>query len=190
MIDPDDRECAAIAAGLRLIQIREPALPTARLASFAEAVLRLARPSGAIVVLNGHEDLARELAVDGAHLSSARLAQVERRPDFEWVGASCHERSELERAAALGLDYALLGAVRATPTHPEQEGLGWPRFADRVRELPIPVLALGGLGAGDMEAARDAGAHGLAAIRGAWVQSGSFAGGASPVSGGEDAGTR
>jgi len=37
--------------------------------------------------------------------------------------------------------------------------------------LPMPVLALGGLGRADMERARAAGAHGIAAIRGSWDQS-------------------
>ena len=34
--------------------------------------------------------------------------------------------------------------------------------------LPLPVFALGGLAADDMERARDAGAHGIAAIRAIW----------------------
>jgi 8-oxo-dGTP diphosphatase len=38
-----------------------------------------------------------------------------------------------------------------------------------VRDLPLPVYALGGLQREDMEAAQAAGAHGVAAIRAAWI---------------------
>jgi 8-oxo-dGTP diphosphatase len=90
------------------------------------------------------------------------------RPDFEWVGASCHTHEELQQAATLGLDYALLGPVQVTLTHPGQPALRWPAFAGLVEGLPMPVLALGGLVEADMARARDAGAHGIAAIRGIW----------------------
>lgn len=162
---------AALERGLRLIQVREPGMPRDELASFAGAVIRRAREYGALVVINQDSGLARKLGADGVHLPAAELGRTTARPAFEWVGASCHCRAELERAAELGLDYALLGAVRPTLTHPDSEALGWRAFADLVRDLPIPVLALGGLVEADMDPARSAGAHGIAAIRGAWLQS-------------------
>lgn len=162
---------AALGRGLRLVQVREPGMPRGELASFVGAVIRRAREYGALVVINQDSGLACELGADGVHLPAAELGRTTARPAFEWVGASCHSRAELERAAELGLDYALLGAVRPTLTHPDREALGWRAFADLVRDLPIPVLALGGLVAADMDPARSAGAHGIAAIRGVWLQS-------------------
>jgi 8-oxo-dGTP diphosphatase len=159
---------AALERGLRLIQVREPDLPVDVAHAFAAEVVRRARRRGARVVINSDQVLARATGADGVHLRSAALADLALRPDFEWVGASCHTRAELEHAAALGLDYAVLGAVRATPTHPDRAGLGWDMFADLVRGLPLPVFALGGVGPDDMDTARMAGAHGIAAIRGAW----------------------
>jgi len=161
----------ALTDGLRLIQVREPGMSAAQFVLFAGEVVRRARAHGALVMINGSEEVARAVGADGLHLAAARLAERSARPDFAWVGASCHARAELERAAELGLDYALLGAVQPTPTHPERPALGWSAFADQVAGLPIPVLALGGLGHADMERAREHGAHGIAAIRGAWPQS-------------------
>ncbi|CAI08448.1 Nudix family hydrolase [Aromatoleum aromaticum] len=162
---------AALERGLRLVQVREPGMPRDELASFAGAVIRRAREYRALVVINQDSGLAHELGADGVHLPAAELGRTTARPAFEWVGASCHCRAELERAAGLGLDYALLGAVRPTLTHPHRETLGWHAFAELVRDLPIPVLALGGLVEADMEPARSAGAHGIAGIRGVWLQS-------------------
>lgn len=182
---------AALARGLKLVQVREPDMDSGQLTAFArEVVARARRYEATIVVVNGDPDVAVAARADGLHLSAQRLSALGARPDLPWVGASCHLREELEQVAALGLDYALLGAVRPTPTHPERAGLGWEQFAELVRELPLPVLALGGLAAADTEQARRSGAHGIAAIRAAWDQSFEPSSGASDASGGDKAGTR
>ncbi|NMF89499.1 Nudix family hydrolase [Aromatoleum petrolei] len=162
---------AALAGGLRLVQVREPGMPMPELRAFAGEVVKRAHACGASVVVNGSVELAAEVGADGVHLPAAQLGALARRPELEWVGASCHTRAELERAAELGLDYAVLGAVQPTATHPGQPVLGWERFAELVRGLPMPVLALGGLRQNDVECARTAGAHGIAAIRASWDQS-------------------
>jgi 8-oxo-dGTP diphosphatase len=158
----------ALSSGLRLIQIREAALPETARRAFAAEVVRLAHAAGALVVVNDEPTLACAIGADGLHLPAARLPTRGARPDFAWVGASCHTRAELEHAAALGLDYALLGAVKPTASHPGGEILGWKRFAASIAGLPLPVFALGGLADDDMGVARRAGAHGIAAIRAAW----------------------
>ena len=159
---------AALAGGLRLVQIREPALPDADCERFARAVVERCHAAGALAVVNGDAALARRIGADGLHLPARSLMAADGRPDFEWVGASCHSRAELEQAAALEFDYALLGAVRPTQSHPERATLGWSAFGDLVARLPLPVFALGGLSAGDLETAKAAGAHGVAGIRGIW----------------------
>ncbi|MBR0567830.1 Nudix family hydrolase [Azoarcus sp. L1K30] len=159
----------ALDQGLRLVQVREAGLAQDARQAFAAAVVARARAAGALVLINDDEVLADAVGADGVHLSSRRLMMTEQRPDRPWVGASCHTRSELEHAAALGLDYALLGPVKATASHPEQAPLGWEAFSALSAGLPLPVLALGGMGDADMREARSAGAHGFAAIRTCWA---------------------
>ena len=84
------------------------------------------------------------------------------------MGASCHNRAELEKAAALGLDYAVLGNVKQTLSHPERPPLGWEAFAGLREDTSLPLYAIGGLGRDDVAAARRQGAQGVAAIRGLW----------------------
>lgn len=158
----------ALARGLKLVQVREPDLHLAEGKAFAAQVVDRCRPHGALVLINGEAPLVLDCAADGLHLPARQLTQLRGRPDFPWVGASCHSRHELELAAGLGLDYALLGPVCATPTHPQQAGLGWETFCRFVADLPMPVFALGGLGPKDLVPARTAGAHGIAGIRSAW----------------------
>jgi len=156
----------ALAAGLRLIQIRDKGWPQAQRLWFAEAVTRLARTYGALVVINDDEEIARRVGADGLHLSAARLAACAQRPDFTWVGASCHSAAEIVRAGQLDLDYALLGPVLPTPTHPESAGLGWAEFSRRIGGNTLPVLALGGMEMALLAEAQGHGAHGIALMRG------------------------
>lgn len=158
----------ALEAGLRLVQVREAALDPLSRAQFARTVVERVHAVGGLVLVNEDLALAQASGADGVHLPARSLMGLQQRPDCAWVGASCHDRVELEHAAALGLDYALLSPVAPTQSHPGQPGLGWARFSELVAGLPMPVLALGGLGPADMETARDLGAHGIAAIRAAW----------------------
>ena len=156
----------ALQAGLRLIQVRDKGWPPAQRLWFAEAVTRLARSHGALVVINDDADIARRVGADGLHLSAASLAKCHARPDFTWVGASCHSADEIRRAGELGLDYALLGPVLPTPTHPETAGLGWTEFAHLAAGNALPVFALGGMKREMLTEAQNQGAHGIALMRG------------------------
>jgi 8-oxo-dGTP diphosphatase len=158
----------AIDKGLSLIQLREKSFAADELAALAGQLLALTRPRGARVVLNGDADSARRLGCDGVHWSAARLAAAETRPGDMLCAASCHDAMELAHAAQLGVDFAVLGPVKPTPSHPDAKPLGWERFAELVRATPIPVYALGGLEYADLDVAIAQGAHGVALRRAAW----------------------
>lgn len=162
----------ALANGLKLIQVREKTMPEKALLAFAREVVRRARAHGARVVLNGDAELARRAGADGVHLASAALRRIDSRPAAMLVGASCHDERELERAQALGVDFAVLGPVRPTPTHPGAAGLGWNAVATLLHDCQLPVYAIGGMTPPDMEAAWRSGAHGISMMRGAWTPAG------------------
>jgi len=157
---------ARLRSGLKLVQVREKTLSREELKALASRVLALARKSGARVLINSDAGLACEIGADGVHLTAAQLAGP--RPDAAWCGASCHSAAELRRAESLGADFAVLGPVRATPSHPDSALLGWDRFREIAAGASIPVYALGGVLPRDLEQAKALGAHGLAMVRGAW----------------------
>jgi 8-oxo-dGTP diphosphatase len=159
---------AALEKGLELIQVREKQLSFAERKQFASRLITVAKPYGAKVIINGDENLARMVGADGLHLPSQLLMSTTRKPDDLLCGASCHNAEELAQAAALELDYALLGAVKATASHPNATTLGWEKFAHLTQYQPVPIYALGGMGMGDIVIAWEHGAHGIAMQRGAW----------------------
>ncbi len=159
----------ALERRLQLIQFRERGLPPATLPALAAGVIKRAHAHGARVLINGDVELARRIGADGVHLTAAQLARTQSRPDFSLVGASCHTREELNHAAAMNLDFAVLGAVKNTPTHPDQSPMGWERFQALIADAPIPVYGIGGLAPGDLPQAQQCGAHGIAMQRAAWM---------------------
>lgn len=154
--------------GLRLVQVREPAFSRKQLERFAGRVIVLAHPAGARVLINGDVNLAHALGADGVHLAAYQVSAAGGRPDLPLVGASAHSAAELRAAEGIGVDFAVLGPVRSTPSHSDRAPLGWAAFREFALDSAIPVFALGGVAASDMETAWSCGAHGVAMVRAAW----------------------
>ena len=150
-----------LAQGLKLILVRDRGL--ARREAFARDVVHLAHRHGARVLVSGGPS-----GGDGVHFTAAQLMALTARPAPGLAAASCHDQAELARAMALQLDFAVLGPVKATASHPAARPLGWEEFARIARGASIPVYAIGGMQRADLDAAWRAGAHGLAMIGGAW----------------------
>jgi len=187
-----ERAEVAFADGLRLIELREKPWPHARRDALARRLVPLAHRFGARVLLNGTADDARRLGCDGVHWTSSMLAQASQRPAGMMAAASCHTRDDVARAGALDLDFAVLGPVAATPTHPDADPIGWEGFVARVEGTRVPVYALGGLAPGDLAEAVVHGAQGVALRRAAWpgAHASSVGGRGTKSSGGSTAGTR
>jgi len=150
-----------LAQGLQLIQVRDRVL--AGREAFVRDAVRLAHRHGARVLVSGGPALG-----DGVHFTAAQLMALNGRPANGLAAASCHSTEELQRAMELDLDFAVLGPVKATASHPAARPLGWEEFARIARGASIPVYAIGGMLRSDLEDAWRAGAHGVAMIRGAW----------------------
>lgn len=159
----------AVDAGIARIQLRQRGVDAARWHALVEQAVQFAQSRNVSVLVNGDVGLAREFGI-GVHLRAAQLAGLEARPLVEdvLVAASCHTVEELQKAQNLGCDFAVLGPVKQTATHPHAAPLGWDGFASLRENVSLPIYALGGLTADDIADARKQGAQGIAAIRGLW----------------------
>ena len=162
----------AVAAGIRRLHLRLPHdFPAEHRENLLRQAVTLAHAAGAEPFIGGDVELARATGA-GVHLRAAQLAGLHERPLPRTlpVAASCHDEAELHHAQRLGCDFAVLGPVQPTPTHPEAPGLGWTRFAALRETVSLPIYAIGGLAPADIPTARRHGAQGIAAIRSLWHQ--------------------
>lgn len=156
---------AALPADQRiLVQVREKGVERLRVQHLLQRVLARTAAFGSSVVVNS--DCGAFPQSNGVHLTSAALMAATERPAGALVGASAHNEVELEQVARLGLDYAVVGPVKATASHPGAIPLGWERLEELLRGRPVPAYAIGGLARADLDEAKRRGAHGIA-LRGA-----------------------
>lgn len=156
--------CAAVPDSL--LRLRLPRASDAAYRATAQALCE----AGLRPLLDRDPDAAVALGAAGFHATEAALETLRQRPvpASLWFGASVHDAVGLRRARALGADYAVLGPVLPTPTHPGAPTLGWDGFAALAAGAGLPVYAIGGMGPGDVPRAWDAGAQGVAGISAYW----------------------
>ena len=161
---------AALQAGVQRVQLRAPGMQAQpRWRALATSAADLCRKHHADVLINADLDLARELGT-GLHLRASQLHDFPTRPldSGMSLAASCHNREDLLRAQALDCDFAVLGSVQPTASHPHGRVLGWEAFATLRESVSLPLYAIGGLSPDDLPQARQHGAQGIAAIRALW----------------------
>jgi len=152
---PADRErfviqaARAVAAGLRGLLLREPALgdrATLELAQALRARLDAASEPGWLG-LHDRVHLAREAGADAVHLGFRSLTPREARallPADIALGFSAHAGDDLDPWR--DSDYLLLGPVFETASKQGlREALGLDGFARELARSPRPVWAIGGI---------------------------------------------
>ncbi|MFC4201726.1 thiamine phosphate synthase [Candidimonas humi] len=134
----------------------------ARLPEVAARLRRAAEDSNA----TGADAAAGAQAAPDNHAgANAAAAGPNSWPD-RLLGMSAHDAADLTLARELGADFAVLGHVLDTPSHPGEPGMGWERYAELAGGAGLPVLAIGGQSEATLDEARRHGAHGIAGIRG------------------------
>jgi len=165
----------ALQMGAGLVYFRQTNLATRQTLDWLEAVTSLCHEHAAGVLCNREYLELPMPPVDGIHLRAAEMpaAGTDRRL-LDWrlqhskmlLGASCHDDVELRLAQKAGCHYALIGPVKPTASHPERPALGWQQLRKLSARADVPLYALGGLQAADLDQARAHGAYGIAGIRG------------------------
>ena len=156
------------AAQAGLCRVRGAQLDDAHYWHAWDAAVRAATPSSQRWVADRCPPSGvRPRRLDGVHLSQRRFAaQADHLQEArDWrLGVSCHSPAELRRAAAGGADFAVLGPVCPTASHPGAAPLGWTRWARWADQAGLPVYAIGGVTPDDVPRARAAGGQGIAGI--------------------------
>lgn len=151
--------------GVRLLRFRTASEKTDR--CDLEGLLREANALGMAVMADTAGCLRGIRDAQGLHLRSWELPSCTHRPvsKEQWLAASCHDEEDLAHAARIGVDFAVLGPVFSTASHPGAPFLGWAAFHRLMEPVSFPVYALGGVGLHQVETARGHGAQGISGIR-------------------------
>ncbi|MGH7615175.1 MAG: thiamine phosphate synthase [Gemmatimonadales bacterium] len=124
---------------------------------------------GAALFVNDRLDVALAVHASGVQLGRGSLPPTEARRlnAAWWIGRSVHSMDEARSALVEGADYLLAGPVYATATHAAAAPLGV-RWLAEIAGVGLPVIAIGGVTPARVRDLREAGAHGVAAIRALW----------------------
>ncbi len=183
-LTPDDDDTARLAARVRAaqaggaaaVQYRHKTASAALRRTQAAALAALLAKSGAssgaassaLFIVNDDPALAAAVGADGVHvgaddacLEAARAAVGPAR----LVGVSCYDDfARAEAAVRGGADYVAFGSFFASATKPAARRADRALLA-RARTLGVPVVAIGGIDAGNARALAEAGADAVAVIR-------------------------
>lgn len=158
----------ALNGGVRAVQLREKDLGGAELFHLAEALKNLCARYRARLFINDRVDVALAVDAEGVQLGAAAIPIAAARAllgEEKLIGASIHALEEGRAAARAGADFLLFGPVYFTPSKaPYGAPQGIERLREAVEKIPVPVYAIGGVAAGNVEAIQKTGARGVALI--------------------------
>ena len=141
---------AAIAGGADAIQLREKECHDDVYLAMAAELRELTDETGKLLIVNDRPDIAAIVGADGVHLGQDDLPIRESRRLLRpgaIVGRSCHSLTDARQAINEGADYIALGPMFSTTTKerpPVGPGL-LEEFASAFAEIPLPVVAIGGI---------------------------------------------
>lgn len=153
------------------LHVRAPGVHGREVFEWCRELRPVAEQSGATLLVNDRVDVARALGL-GVHLGQRSLQLSDARNVLGSggpVGVSCHGADEADAAAKAGADYLVLGNIFETPSHPDRSGVGLSEVGEVVRRVPgVPIVAIGGVTVANTGSVIDAGAWGVAVLRGIW----------------------
>ena len=78
---------------------------------------------------------------DGIHYNSADLMNLKNLENSQnYLGASCHNKDEINKANQLKLDYVFISPIKKTKSHQETSSLGWKKFKElRLQNLESEI---------------------------------------------------
>ncbi len=180
---------AVLRGGCRWIQLRMKDAPSQAVVEAGRAIGDMCRKAGATFILDDRADLVDELQADGVHLGKNDMPVEQARGllgDDRIIGATANTFDDIRRAAAAGADYIGLGPFRFTTTKRNlspvigidgyrslgnigQRNIESVHTILRQEGIRLPIVAIGGIVARDIEAIMSTGIDGIA-LSGALLQ--------------------
>lgn len=138
----------SLRAGLDMVQFRDKEADDADFLETASKIKDLLREKQVLFIINDRIDIAMALDADGVHLGREDVpVEVARRilGRKKIIGFSAHSLEEALAAAEKNVDYIAMGAIFSTPVKPDYGTLGLEALKQAVKQIKIPLVAIGGI---------------------------------------------
>lgn len=158
---------AAMAGGVRLVQLREKDMPLPKFLQLARQIRAHTTKLGALLIINDRLDVAMAVGADGVHLGQSDLPIAAARrlaPDLI-IGASTHSLAEARAAVRAGASYINIGPLFPTQTKAwPGKFLGLTGMRKIASQVAIPWTVMGGIKAQHIPGLLKAGARTIAVV--------------------------
>lgn len=159
----------AASAGATLIQYRDKRTARPAVLEIARRMKAALAGTGVPLLINDYVDIAAEIGAAGAHIGQGDIGPAEARAMLgpkAILGLTAFTEAQIAAVDPSIVDYIGTGPVYPTLTDKGKPVLGTARFAELVRLSPVPVVGIGGITAENAAPVREAGAAGIAVMRG------------------------
>jgi thiamine-phosphate pyrophosphorylase len=162
---------AACQAGIRWIQLRMKLASDAEMLEAAKAAKKICSARDCALIINDRVAIALASGANGVHLGKQDMGVGEARRllgEDRIVGGTANTMDEIREHWRQGADYIGLGPFRYTTTKKNLSPIlglgGYQSIMRQMRKegIPLPVIAIGGIGMKDAVALLEAGLHGIA----------------------------
>ena len=167
--DPVAQGRAACAAGAAVVQLRAKRATDREALALAAELRAATRACGALLLVNDRFDLALVAGADGVHLGQSDLPPASIPKTLRErlvVGRSTHTLEQARAARLEPVDYVAFGPVFGTTSkHSPHAARGLALLREAAALVaPLPLVAIGGIHAGNAAAVIAAGAAAVAVI--------------------------
>ncbi len=158
----------AIVGGADTIQYRQKSGSTREMIEIARNMKRLCSEADVTFIVNDRLDVAIAAEADGVHLGQEDFPIPMAREllgEGRIIGGSAATLDEARKCLSEGADYVGFGPVYPTSSKDDAGPVSGIDILKQVVEIiPVPIIAIGGVGAENIPDVMRAGAHGIAVI--------------------------
>lgn len=163
----------ALKGGTTLLQLREKTLSEEEMCREAGDIRDLCHRYGVPLIINDSVETALACDADGVHVGQKDMeagAVREKLGPDKIIGVSARTVEQAVQAWKSGADYLGVGAVFQTGSKLDAKTISHETLKEICEAVPIPVVAIGGIGRHNIEQLRGAGMDGFAVISAIFAQ--------------------
>ena len=164
---------ASLRGGATMIQLREKHMDRGSILAQALELRELCGRYGVPLILNDDAELAQAAGADGVHVGQSDMEAGRVRAllgEDKLIGVSARTVEQALAAQAAGADYLGVGAMFPTGTKQDTRPVSYDTLKAICAAVDIPVVAIGGIGAGNVAELAGSGIAGVAVVSALYAQ--------------------